>query len=102
MKALEEKIIREGIVKKGNILKVDSFLNHQIDVAFLDEMGKEFQTLFQKQPINKILTIEASGIGVAVMTARHFQNVPVVFAKKSKSSNISDESNQLILKLHTH
>ena len=69
MKALEEKIIREGIVKKGNILKVDSFLNHQIDVAFLDEMGKEFQTLFQKHPINKILTIEASGIGVAVMTA---------------------------------
>ena len=64
MKALEEKIKKEGIVKKGNVLKVDSFLNHQIDVSFLDKMGDEFQRLFQEHKINKILTIEASGIGI--------------------------------------
>ncbi|KXU51858.1 xanthine phosphoribosyltransferase domain protein [Candidatus Stoquefichus sp. KLE1796] len=83
MKALEEKIKKEGIVKKGNVLKVDSFLNHQIDVSFLDKMGDEFQRLFQEHKINKILTIEASGIGIAVMTARHFGDVPVVFAKNT-------------------
>ena len=87
MKALEEKILKEGIIKEGNVLKVDNFLNHQIDVAFLDEMGKEFKRLFHDKQITKILTIESSGIGIAVMTARHFDNVPVVFAKKSKSSN---------------
>lgn len=102
MKALEEKIIKEGIVKKGNVLKVDSFLNHQIDVAFLDEMGQEFYRLFQNQGITKIVTIEASGIGVAVMTAKHFHHIPVVFAKKSKSSNISDELYHTQVESYTH
>ena len=102
MKALEEKIIREGIVKEGNVLKVDNFLNHQIDVGFLDEMGEEFKRLFQNQKVTKILTIEASGIGVAVMAARHFDNVPVVFAKKSKSSNISDDLYSTSVVSYTH
>lgn len=102
MKALEEKIVKEGIVKEGNVLKVDNFLNHQIDVGFLDEMGKEFRHLFQGKKVTKILTIEASGIGVAVMTARHFDNVPVVFAKKSKSSNISDDLYSTSVVSYTH
>lgn len=102
MKALEEKIIKEGIVKEGNVLKVDSFLNHQIDVAFLDEMGKEFKEKFKNHKITKILTIEASGIGVAVMVARHFNNVPVVFAKKSKTSNISSSLYHTRIDSYTH
>ena len=87
MKALEEKILKEGIVKEGNVLKVDSFLNHQIDVSFLEKMGEEFKELFKDKKITKILTIEASGIGVAVMESRNFGYVPVVFAKKAKTSN---------------
>lgn len=102
MKALEEKILKEGIVKEGNVLKVDSFLNHQIDVAFLDEMGAEFKRLFKDKKITKILTIEASGIGVAVMASRHFDNVPVVFAKKSKTSNISDDLYHTRVDSYTH
>lgn len=102
MKALEEKILKEGIVKEGNVLKVDSFLNHQIDVKFLDEMGAEFKRLFNNKKITKILTIEASGIGVAVMTSRHFHNVPVVFAKKAKTSNIADELYQTKVDSYTH
>lgn len=102
MKALEEKILKEGIIKEGNVLKVDNFLNHQIDVAFLDEMGKEFKRLFHDKQITKILTIESSGIGIAVMTARHFDNVPVVFAKKSKSSNISDDLYHTSVDSYTH
>ena len=102
MKALEEKIKKDGVVKKGNVLKVDSFLNHQIDVSFLDKMGDEFQRLFQEHKINKILTIEASGIGIAVMTARHFGDVPVVFAKKSKTSNISDDLYHTRVDSYTH
>ena len=102
MKALEQKILKEGIIKEGNVLKVDNFLNHQIDVAFLDEMGKEFKRLFHDKQITKILTIESSGIGIAVMTARHFDNVPVVFAKKSKSSNISDDLYHTSVDSYTH
>ena len=89
MKLLEEKILKEGKVLPGNILKVDGFLNHRIDVKFMCEIGKEFKRLFTDCGINKILTIEASGIGIACITAQYF-DVPVVFAKKSKSKNISD------------
>ncbi|NLL63106.1 MAG: xanthine phosphoribosyltransferase [Ruminococcaceae bacterium] len=91
MKALEEKILKEGKVYPGNILKVGSFLNHQIDVAFANEMGKEFYRLFKDEGINKILTIEASGIGIACIVAQYF-NCNVVFAKKTKTKNIDDEN----------
>ncbi|MCD7809957.1 MAG: xanthine phosphoribosyltransferase [Erysipelotrichaceae bacterium] len=102
MKALEEKIIQEGIVKSGDVLKVDSFLNHQIDVAFLNEIGKEFYRLFKDAGITKIVTIEASGIGVAVMTAQYFDNVKVVFAKKSKTSNIAHDVYHTHVYSYTH
>lgn len=102
MKALEEKILKEGLVKEGNVLKVDSFLNHQIDVAFLEEMGKELRRLFINKKITKILTIEASGIGIATIVSRHFDYVPVVFAKKSKTSNISDELYHTCVDSYTH
>ena len=84
---MEERIIKDGVVKQGNVLKVDSFLNHQMDIELLDKMGLEFKRRFANKKITKILTIEASGIAIACMAARHF-NVPVVFAKKSKSINI--------------
>ena len=87
MNFLEERIQKDGVVKEGNVLKVDSFLNHQMDIELFDEMGAEFKRRFANENINKILTIEASGIAIACMTARHF-NVPVVFAKKAKSDNI--------------
>ena len=90
MKLLEARIRKDGIVKEGNVLKIDSFLNHQMDVMFFNEMGKEFKRLFEKHDINKILTIEASGIGIAVIVGLHL-GVPVVFAKKSQTSNISRE-----------
>lgn len=90
MKLLEERILSEGQVRPGNVLKVDCFLNHQLDVALLDEIGAEFSRIFKDEGINKILTIEASGIAIACMTARHF-GVPVVFAKKAKSKNIDGE-----------
>lgn len=90
MKLLEERIQKDGIVKEGNILKVDSFLNHQMDVDLFMEMGKEFKRLFADAPINKILTIEASGIGIACVVAQSF-HVPVVFAKKAQSLNIDGE-----------
>ena len=101
MKALEEKIIREGIVKKGNILKVDSFLNHQMDIELLNEIGKEFKRLFSDRPINKILTIEASGIGIACIAAQYF-NAPVVFAKKQQSINIDGEVYSTKIESFTH
>ena len=88
MKLLEERIRRDGRIFDGDVLKVDSFVNHQIDVQFISELGKEFYRLFGDCGINKILTIEASGIGIACLVATHF-GVPVVFAKKSKSANIS-------------
>ena len=84
MNFLEERIVKDGVVKEGNVLKVDSFLNHQMDIKLLDQMGAEFKRRFADKPINKILTIEASGIGIACIAAQHF-NVPVVFAKKSQS-----------------
>ena len=90
MKALEEKILKEGTVLPGNILKVDCFLNHSIDVPFLLEMGKEIASLYENTGVNKILTIETSGIPIAFAAAQ-YMNVPVVFAKKDKSGNISDK-----------
>ncbi len=90
MELLKERIRKDGLVKAGQVLKVDSFLNHQMDVELLGEIGKEFLRLFQKDQVNKILTIEASGIGIACIAAQYFQ-VPVVFAKKSKSKNIDGE-----------
>ena len=90
MKLLEEKILKDGVIKSGNVLKVDSFLNHQIDVPFVAELGKELQRQFAYRPINKILTIEASGIGIACVAAMYFQ-VPVVFAKKSSGSNMDKD-----------
>jgi xanthine phosphoribosyltransferase len=92
MKSLEQKIVKEGKVYGGDILKVDCFLNHRIDVEFLNEIGKEFYSLYKGQGINKILTIEASGIGIACVTALNFSPVvPAVFAKKSASKNISGD-----------
>lgn len=90
MKLLEDKIIKDGVIKSGNVLKVDSFLNHQIDVPFISELGKELKRLFADRPINKILTIEASGIGIACVAAMYF-GVPVVFAKKSSGSNMDKD-----------
>lgn len=90
MNFLEERIVKDGIVKEGNVLKVDSFLNHQMDIELLERMGEEFKRRFADAQIDKILTIEASGIGIACIAARYFQ-VPVVFAKKAKSINIDGE-----------
>ena len=90
MNFLEEKIVKEGVVKEGNILKVDSFLNHQMDVKLFKQMGEEFKKRFADKPINKILTVEASGIGIACIVAECF-DVPVVFAKKTQTKNIAGE-----------
>lgn len=91
MKKLEERIRRDGAVKEGDVLKVDAFLNHQCDVGLFDEMGAEWARLFAGAGVNKILTIEASGIGIACVAARRFGNVPVVFAKKAQSINLDGE-----------
>ena len=101
MNFLEERITKDGIVKEGNVLKVDSFLNHQMDIQLFDEIGEEFKRRFANVHINKILTIEASGIGIACMVARHF-DVPVVFAKKSKSINIEGEMYVAEVESFTH
>lgn len=90
MNFLEERILKDGIVREGNVLKVDSFLNHQMDIDLINEMGREWKRRFSDKDINKILTIEASGIGIACIAAQHF-GVPVVFAKKSKSINIAGD-----------
>jgi xanthine phosphoribosyltransferase len=90
MKLLKDKIVNEGTVKAGGVLKVDSFLNHQIDIPLYNEMGKEFARLFEGEEITKILTIEASGIGIACIAAQYF-NVPVVFAKKVQSKNLDGD-----------
>ena len=87
MNFLEERIARDGQVRAGNILKVDSFLNHQLDVELLDQIGKAFYEKYKDKGINKVLTVEASGIAIACMTAQYF-HVPVVFAKKAKSRNL--------------
>lgn len=91
MELLKEWILRDGKVKEGGILKVDSFLNHRMDISLLQEIGKEFRRLFPQKEINKILTIEASGIGIAAITAQYFGNADVVFAKKTKSKNLDGE-----------
>ena len=91
MNFLEERILKDGIVRPGNVLKVDSFLNHQMDVGLMEEIGREFHRRFADKPITKVLTIEASGIGIAVFVAKEF-GVPMVFAKKSKSVNIDSET----------
>ena len=101
MNFLEERIAKDGIVKEGNVLKVDSFLNHQMDIRLFDEMGAEFKKRFADASINKILTIEASGIGIACIAARHF-DVPVVFAKKSKSINIDGDMYVAEVESFTH
>ena len=90
MNFLEERILKEGIVKEGNVLKVDSFLNHQMDINLFKQMGEEFKKRFADKNINKIMTIEASGIGIACVVASYF-DVPVVFAKKSQSINIDGD-----------
>ena len=102
MNCLEQRILKDGVVKPGNVLKVDSFLNHQMDIALMDEMGKEFKRRFADKPINKILTIEASGIAIACAAARYFDNAPVVFAKKSKSINIDGDMYVATVESFTH
>lgn len=101
MKLLEERIRKDGVVKEGQVLKVDSFINHQMDIELFNEMGKEFKRLFADKNINKILTIEASGIGLACIIAQHF-NVPVVFAKKAKSINLDGEMLATKIESFTH
>jgi len=101
MNCLEEKILKDGMVKEGNVLKVDSFLNHQMDINLFNEMGKEWKKRFEGKQINKILTIEASGIGIACIAAQHF-GVPVVFAKKSKSINLEGEMYTAEVESFTH
>ena len=102
MKLLEERIVADGEVKADGVLKVGSFLNHQLDTALLDEMGAEWARLFAGKPINKILTIEASGIGVACIAARHFNNASVVFAKKAKSINLTGDQYMTKVQSFTH
>ena len=101
MNFLEERILKDGIIKDGNVLKVDSFLNHQMDIALFNEIGKEFKKRFKGNKINKILTIEASGIGIACIVAQHF-DVPVVFAKKAKSINLEGEMYVAEVESFTH
>ena len=101
MKLLEDRIRKDGKIKEGNVLKVDSFLNHQMDIELFDQMGAEFKKRFEGKPINKILTIEASGIGIACVVAQHF-HVPVVFAKKSKSINLEGEMYVAQVESFTH
>ena len=101
MKALEERIRKDGIIREGNVLKVDSFINHQMDIGLFEEMAKEWKRLFAGKPINKVLTIEASGIGIAAIVAREF-GVPVVFAKKSKSINLDNDNYTTKIQSFTH
>ena len=90
MKLLEERILKDGVIKEGGIVKVDSFLNHQMDIELINEIGKEFKRLFDGERITKILTVEASGIGIACITAQYF-GADVVFAKKSESKNLDGD-----------
>ena len=101
MKALENKIIKEGKVLPGHILKVDSFLNHRLDVDFIMEIGKEIARIFSNEKINKILTIETSGIAIAMAAAAQM-HIPVVFAKKNKSANISNDLYKTVVHSYTH
>lgn len=101
MKLLEDRILKDGHIGDDNVLKVDSFLNHQIDVSFVCELGKEFYRLFKDENITKILTIEASGIGIACLAAQYF-GVPVVFAKKTKTINIYSDTYNATVHSYTH
>lgn len=101
MKLLEDRILKDGHIGTDNVLKVDSFLNHQIDVSFVCELGKEFYRLFKDENITKILTIEASGIGIACLAAQYF-GVPVVFAKKAKTINIYSDTYNATVHSYTH
>ena len=101
MKLLEDRILKDGHIGTDNVLKVDSFLNHQIDVSFVCELGKEFYRLFKDENITKILTIEASGIGIACLAAQYF-GVPVVFAKKTKTINIYSDTYNATVHSYTH
>lgn len=101
MKLLEDRIRKDGIIREGNVLKVDSFINHQMDIKLFEEMAKEWKRLFADKKINKILTLEASGIGIAAIVAREF-DVPVVFAKKSKSINLDDNNFSTKIQSFTH
>lgn len=102
MNVLEERILKDGVVKEGNVLKVDSFLNHQMDVELFRQMGEEFAKRFAGKPINKILTIEASGIGIAAVVALVFGGIPVVFAKKTKSINLDGDMYTAEVESFTH
>ena len=102
MKLLEEKIVRDGTIRPGGIVKVDNFLNHQLDVELLDECGKEFARLFKDKRVTKILTIEASGIAIAICAARHMGKIPVVFAKKAQTKNVDDDVYQTPVMSFTH
>lgn len=101
MQLLKERILKDGIIKPGNVLKVDSFLNHQMDIDLINEIGKEFRRRFPSDQITKILTIEASGIGIACIVAQYF-HVPVVFAKKSQSINIDGDVYHTKVESFTH
>lgn len=101
MRELEERIRKEGIIREGNVLKVDSFINHQMDIKLFEQMAKEWKRLFADKQINKILTIEASGIGIAAIVAREF-DVPVVFAKKSQSINLDNNNYCTKIQSFTH
>ena len=102
MQLLKDRIRKDGKILGTDVLKVDSFLNHQMDVSLFDAMGAEFKRRYANCGVNKILTIEASGIGIACFAGRHFDNCPVVFAKKSKSSNISDDMYCVKIESFTH
>ena len=101
MNFLEERIARDGVVKPGNVLKVDSFLNHQMDIVLIEKIAKEFKRRFGDQRVDKVLTIEASGIGIAILVAREF-GVPMVFAKKSKSVNLDGQMYVAEVESFTH
>jgi xanthine phosphoribosyltransferase len=101
MNFLEERIAKDGVIRPGNVLKVDSFLNHQMDVALIDEIGREFKRRFGDLAINKVLTIESSGIAIAYAVAREY-GVPLVFAKKSHSINISGDVHMVEVESFTH
>ncbi len=101
MKLLEDRILKDGIVGEGDVLKVNSFVNHQIDVPFICELGKEFHRLYKDEGVTKILTIEASGIGIACLVAQYF-GVPVLFAKKNKTSNLSNDLYSSKVASYTH
>lgn len=101
MKELEDRIRQDGIVREGNVLKVDSFLNHQCDVALYDRMGEEWARLFAGKQVDKILTIESSGIGIACVASRHFGSVPVVFGRKTESKNLDGDQYRTQIKSYT-